>query len=193
MAQQQTRPVVLARIPCLLDGNSGNPGGSENLKGIGRLVSGGRFVSQAFSFKLLAGVTLFLLVGAVMPAILNKKPASSESTQPDAAVAATSPALSSDVPAVLEPAARRPVVMVSATSQGVAPPVAVTPPLDETSKPQAAPTAELATSSTWPSVAPPGNQPLETNGPKSPSEADPAKAIRSAEYQATVPTDRKMN
>jgi len=76
MSRQQTELIVLARIPDLgtqyqNHEGSGGPNGRWKLPG-------GRWVSQTLSFKLLAGLTLCLLLAAVLPYVLSRSPAPTE-------------------------------------------------------------------------------------------------------------------
>ena len=72
MDQQETKPMVLARIPDLNAAGHKRPGG-------GSPPSNGRVIGQAFSFKLLA-VAVVLLVGmAIVPFTWNR---SSQSPDP---------------------------------------------------------------------------------------------------------------
>jgi hypothetical protein len=73
---QEQDLIVLARIPDL--GNhhqqhhhDGNSDGTDAR----RKLSGSRWISQTLSFKLLAGLTLCLLVAAVLPYVLSQSPA----------------------------------------------------------------------------------------------------------------------
>jgi hypothetical protein len=128
MDRQQTRLVVLARIPCLNDGECGGSKISPAIKGRGALASSCRLISQTISCKLLAGITLFLLLAAILPHVTIKKSSPSKMTNESvAAQGSESPsktALNSSQ-AVVQSAARPPVVMVAATPARSAPPVAV--------------------------------------------------------------------
>jgi hypothetical protein len=184
MDRQQTRLQVLARIPCLSSSASSDNKVAQEKKCLGLLASSGRIIGQKISFKLLAGISLFLLVGAVLPAILPRKASlSSEST-------ASCSSVKSSVaePAVIQPVARRPVVMVSATSERLPPPVVLSPPPETSVKPS----AELSTWSSWPSPNHSSIQQSEAGVKNSPVESDPTK-VRSAEYQADVRAGRGQN
>jgi hypothetical protein len=77
MDTQERGLVVLARIPDL---RAENPHGDDSgapASGRGRLSSG-RWMSPSLSYRLLAGLTLCLLVGAVVPYVFSHSPAQSE-------------------------------------------------------------------------------------------------------------------
>jgi hypothetical protein len=136
MNHQRTGVPILARFPDVHDDTKRNTGAIP--RGRGLLESSGRWISQAMSVKLLAGMTLFLLVGAVLPFCIGRNADSKDST-------AAIPLSSGDAVSTGQPAqtqtpveaipttsqqvaggvARRPAVLVSATAEQLPPPVAI--------------------------------------------------------------------
>jgi hypothetical protein len=85
MSQQEIRLTVLARIPDLNgSGHVDRAGGSCELG----LPRAGRLLGQAVSCKLLAGITLFLLVGAAIPFSISKSGTSATATPPSSSPSA---------------------------------------------------------------------------------------------------------
>ena len=78
MEIQAREPMVLARIPDVGADRRNHDGGSDAAIGRGRLSSG-RWIGQLLSFRLLAGVTMCLLVAAVLPYVFRQSPAATES------------------------------------------------------------------------------------------------------------------
>jgi hypothetical protein len=73
MIQPRTGLPVLARFPDVGDETKPKPMGDGEAQRWDFLGSSGRWIGQAMSVKLLAGITLFLLVGAVLPIFLSQK------------------------------------------------------------------------------------------------------------------------
>jgi hypothetical protein len=130
MVQQATAVAVLARFPDVNDHphheQRAEEGGHWNLLG-----SSGRWIGQAMSIKLLAGITLFLLVGAVLPFCLGTKSPTTNPSAGDSALStwqpqqAGSPTGTSSTSTETAGAAiaRLPAARVSATSDQFPPPV----------------------------------------------------------------------
>jgi hypothetical protein len=120
MNQQEVRLTVLARIPDL---NGSGHVANKEAKCTAGLVASGRLLGQAMSCKLLAGITLFLLVAAAIPLSIRSKNASDEAPLPTNSVAADQPAppvVPNGVTPVANPLALqpvRPVVVVSAVPE----------------------------------------------------------------------------
>ena len=145
MNRQKTGQTVLARFP---DVNGETEVQASEPKRQGLLESSGRWISQAMSIKLLAGMTLFLLVGAVLPFCLTQKsPPAGPSTagdtlstwQPEREAAPTQAGSGSGEMSGAT-IARRPIVRVSATSDQLPPPVTLPAPAIARREPSAAPT-----------------------------------------------------
>ena len=130
MTQQARAVAVLARFPDIGEHTKPQPRAGGEAQGWSLLGPSGRWIGQAMSIKLLAGITLVLLVGAILPLCLNQK-------SPTAGPLAGGDALSSRQPGQAEsptangPAQTRavattgaypPVVRVSATSDQLPPP-----------------------------------------------------------------------
>lgn len=161
MNHQESRLAVLARFPDLSESHSSV--GDKKPAGGGMLVSTGRAISQAVSFKLLAGIMLFLVVGAVLPFFVSKdSPVTGElssselptmdSAKPaselaDAAVAQSTP--------LAQPTMRRPVVVVAATAEPSSAPAVVPSRYDVESEPKSDSAAASPLMSSWmPPAAP---------------------------------------
>jgi hypothetical protein len=157
MNQQEVRLTVLARIPDL---NSSSHVANEDAKSTSGLLASGRLLGQAMSCKLLAGMTLFLLVGAAIPFSIKSKNASDDFSLPSNSVAAGQPA-PPVVPNELTPVANlsplqpaRPVVVVSAVPEKTAVPAKI--PMSLAVKNESQPSASNAAAlmSSWsPDVA----------------------------------------
>jgi hypothetical protein len=194
MEQRENKIPVLARFPDL-DENLHNVG-VDQPKGLALLASSSRMIGQAMSFKLLAGLTLFLPIAAVLPFCMSKGSAPLTTPRAAESVAAAksksakkdaAPATNESVAAV----ASRPPVRVAAAKEPTAPPVALPPSLEAKPEPKAAPVAEtpVATSSPWPGAASPAGQP---NGGAYPSQVGPTPpmTVRPPEYQADARAGR---
>jgi hypothetical protein len=175
MDQQATTPIVLARIPDL------RAVGPETVDG-GRLLSTGRLINQALSFKLLTGAVLLLIAMAVVPFLVKRSGAPADSPvvadplatwQSTSSVAPTGPA-----PTVLSVGTT---VVSSPASDSVVPiPGELPPPVVAGSRPAPA-SAETPLMSTWPNPAHPTSV-SETSPDNSPARVNQAMAIRPTEY-----------
>jgi hypothetical protein len=204
---------VLARFPDVNDGPKSQPQ-AEEAKGWDLLGSNGRWIGQAMSVKLLAGMTLFLLVGAVLPFCLGHKPPAGDPSTAGDTLSASSPAqaqapvdgASSQTERISSTVAPRPAVLVSATSDQVSAPAKLPPAPVARREPSAAPTvAESLLSprpttagnrappaappvvgmSNWSSPPDAGAQPGRPGTEASASNANnPGPAARSPEYEA---------
>ena len=74
---QERDVIVLARIPDLGTHRRHHDGSGDGTSGRWRLSSG-RWMSQVLSFRLLAGLTLCLLLAAVLPYVFNQSPTPTE-------------------------------------------------------------------------------------------------------------------
>jgi hypothetical protein len=151
------------------------------------LASAGRLMGRATSFRLLAGIMLFLLAAAVLPSVLNKKspPGDAPATCDTAAehrFGTSAGAAGAPTTMAVETAARRPAVMVSALSQPAAPPVVLPPPPDTPAKSSAGQTAELPAMSPWGGAD--HRCPQQAEAKTSPPDADPSQTARPVEYKA---------
>jgi hypothetical protein len=179
MDSQKTGLAVLARIPDLNDGEHHTE--AEQPRGLRLLASSGRLIGQAASIKLLAGMTLFLLVGAVLPFCISKtcppekSPPAMESLatwepQSAKALAEVGGAKSETAPTNV---ASGPAARIPAAAERLSAPLAVPPTAEANSKPQAVPSVaeSLMSSTPWPT---PAHAETDTNRP----------AVRSTEYEA---------
>jgi hypothetical protein len=175
MTEQKMAVPVLARFPDVNDGLSDGPG--HETKGFGLLASSGRLIGQAVSIKLLAGTTLFLIVGAILPFCMSgKTPATDPATGHDSLVA-TTPKSAKTAPASDEAVAlvaSRPAVLV-VPSKDPSPAPAMLPPTIAIKTPSNPATEPLQTSSQWQPPKGPGTNPL-------PNVDQPP--VRQAEYEA---------
>jgi hypothetical protein len=208
MDRRKTGLMVLARFPDL---NEADPhAGDDKAKGLGLLASGSRLFGQAASIKLLAGMTLFLLVGAVLPFCIgigknpppanlsaaNSLPAGDslstwqprgdaaalEPTTVAPAAAAPTTVASAEPDTVALTVARRPVAPASATAEQSPTPAAVGPTTENKREPQTASTVADAGMSSWQPPAE-ANQQLGANGVN--ASADPSRPMaRSTERVA---------
>jgi len=193
MGQQKVRLTVLARIPDL---NSPGHVANDEAKCVSELLASGRLLGQAISCKLLAGMTLFLLVGATIPFSISSKHASDDSSLSSNPVAVDRPA-SSVVPngatpivnvSPLQPA--RPVVVVSAVPEKAALPAKI--PMSLAVKDESQPSASGGTAlmSSWsPDVA---NAKPEAKAEKSTANIVPS-SVRTVEYQTDVRSGNGVN
>ncbi len=122
MNQQRTGLALLARFPDVSE-DAKPRSRAEETKCCSLLGSSGRWIGQAMSVKLLAGMTLFLIVGAILPFCLNQKSSPMAPPAGDNALSTWQPKQAespTDASVQIETAgatvARRPVVQVSATS-----------------------------------------------------------------------------
>lgn len=176
MDQQATTPIVLARIPDL------RAVGPETVDGE-RLLSTGRLINQALSFKLLAGAVLLLMVMAVVPFLVKK--AGTSADPPVVADPATTWQLASSP----MPTSSAPPSAASVSMAAVSPPASdsVVPIPGELPQPAVAgrkPTpasTEAPLMSTWPNPAHPTSV-SETTPENSPARVNQAMAIRPTEY-----------
>lgn len=174
MDQRKSGIPLLASFPDLSEH------GADHKEDAGLLKSSGRLFSQAMSAKLLAGITLFLLVGAVLPFCL--KSASREMPLGDSLVASQpktskTTARTDDSP-ILAPT-RRPAVRVAAAKER-------TPaPLRPMSEPKAAPPMM----SSWPNPAPANLQPEADGHEATPASFERPVPARPTEYQADTRAD----
>jgi len=155
MDQQETKLAVLARFPDLSEDNT--PTGSGKSIGGGMLASTGRLINQVVSFKLLAGIMMFLLVGAVLPfSIGRNRPATDDLSSKDSQ--ATCPAesaseLADAAPAqsapIVQPAVRRPVVLVPVTAEPSSAPAIVPSQFEVEGAAKRGPAAESPLMSSW--------------------------------------------
>jgi len=190
MNQQRSGLAVLARFPDL---NGGKPHArADEAKGWRLLVSSGRLVGQATSIKLLAGVTLFLLVGAVLPLCIGKgsppvnpPPAGDAlSTWHPRGAETSAPSVPGKSETAALTVASRPAVRVSATAEPSSAPATLPPTAEPKREPPAVPTvAESLMMSNWPGPARANPQPARAGGEASPADANRPGA-RSTEYQA---------
>ena len=194
MDQRRTGLAVLARFPDLNDGKP--QAGVGEAKGWKLLASGGRLISQGMSIKLLAGMTLFLLVGAILPFCIGKdsQPVSSApaNLSPAGDALSTWHPRGADTPVEAVPVqrdtvatavARRPAVRVAAIPEPSPPPVTLPQAVEPKYESQAAPRVADAGMSDWPGPARANQQP--TNGGLVASQAGVNRpAARSTEYEA---------
>jgi len=190
MNHQKTGLAVLARFPDVHDGEKPQAGANE-AKGWGLLASSGRWISQALSIKLLAGMTLFLLVGAVLPFCIGKNSPPAEPSpagdsvstwhpKPAGASAKAAPAQTETVAMTV---ARRP-VRISATAEHSPAPAALPPTAETPREPPAASTVAEAMMSNWSPPASADPQPTMPGAETSSADANRPAAVRSTEYQA---------
>ncbi len=147
MNRQKTGLTVLARFPDVND-ETESPTQASETKERGLLESSGRWIGQAMSIKLLAGMTLFLLVGAVLPFCLGQKSPPPGASAASDTISAWQPKReqtpTQSVPDGSEMGgvtiARRPIVRVSATSDQLPPPATLPAPAVARREPPAAPT-----------------------------------------------------
>jgi hypothetical protein len=135
MSQQAKAVAVLARFPDVADHTKPQPRADGETQGWNLLGPSGRWIGQAMSIKLLAGITLFLLVGAILPfCLVQKSPTPNPSAwgdtlsswQPKQAGSPTENG-SAQNGAVATTGAYPPVVRVSATSDQLPPPAMLPP------------------------------------------------------------------
>jgi hypothetical protein len=144
MNHQRKGVAVLARFPDL--SNAEPSAKVDEPKSCGLLASSGRLISQALSIKLLAGVTLFLLVGAVLPIWLSTKDAPPVSLPPAADTLSAWPPKQAAPAPETAPAQSDTVAM----SVGRQPAVRVAPAAEQQSAPVAIPVAAEAKRDTPP-------------------------------------------
>ncbi len=166
MHHQETKLAVLARFPDLSATSS--PAGDEKPLAGGILVSTGRMIGQAVSFKLLAGIMLFLVVGAVLPFFVGKdRPAAGELSSSDSeTIDSTKPAseladaaTAQGMPLV-QPTMRRPVVVVPIAAEPSSAPAIVPSRFEVESEAKSASAAESPQmSSSW--MPPAATAPLD--------------------------------
>lgn len=214
MNRPRTGPAVLARFPDVSDLPQ-SPSQAEEGPGRSLWGSNGRWIDQAMSIKLLACVTVLLLVGAVLPFCLGPKSPTGDPTtaadalsswQPKPGQSATTNA-SVQTGAVAESGGSYSVAQVSATSDQppplAAPPLAVAaqreppppptvagslmpPQVPREARPAIPPqTVATTSSSLW---APPADagQPPQRPGESPTANANQAAAARSPEYEANA-------
>ena len=194
MNQQGPGSRVLASFPDLNESPS-NARGNEK-RGLGLLASSGRLIGQATSIKLLAGMVLFLMVGAVLPFCIGKNCEPADATPASDSVATwhsespeTSPGiLPETAPAqsatIVQTASRRPPVRISATTEPSSAPAMIPPLAASQSAPQARPTLEQPLSSKWPNPALVNVQPTEAGTDTKQVGANRPMAIGPSERQA---------
>jgi hypothetical protein len=122
MDQLKTGIPVLASFP-ELDKGTASPKSDPPVLGL--LASSGRLINQAASAKLLAGITLFLLVGAVLPWCIGKGSSSADVTASKAKATASPQLVKDAAEAQKAAAAVQSAVRVAAktgTSPGPVPP-----------------------------------------------------------------------
>jgi hypothetical protein len=159
MNQQRTEIAVLARFPDLSTDRQPQPRANEN-NSWNLLGSSGRWIGQAMSIKLLAGMTLLLLVGAVLPLCLSQKSKTADVSTADSALSTWQPKLPespaeatsarTEAPGVM--VARRPAVVVSPTSDQFPPPAKLPSEVAAPSQPSATPSVAESIMSPRPSV-----------------------------------------
>jgi hypothetical protein len=182
MNHQRKGVAVLARFPDL--SNVETPAKADEPKSCGLLASGGRLISQALSIKLLAGITLFLLVGAVLPVYLSTKDAPAGNPPPAADTLSAWPA-KQIAPSPETAPAQTDTVAMSVARQ---PAVRVAPAAEQQSAPVAIPVAAEAKRDTPPVQSVAGammsnwEPPVDPNQP--PANPGVAPADRPTEYRA---------
>jgi hypothetical protein len=193
MNQRRTGLAVLARFPDLNDGKP--QAGAGEAKGWGLLASSGRLISQGMSIKLLAGMTLFLLVGAILPFLGKDSPSANSppaNSSPAGDALLTWHPRGADTPAEAAPVqretvattvARRPAVRVSAIAGQSPPPATLPQAVEPKHEPQAAPRVADAGMSDWPGPARADQQPANAGLVASQANAN-RPAARSTEYEA---------
>ncbi len=164
MNSQGSRLTLLARFPDLNKDASPSRGGESD----GASSSAGRWIGQSASFKLLAGVMLFLMVGAVLPfAIGRGRATSGESpstglhrTDEASPLAELAERSSHRAAPAIQSATRRPVVLVPVAAEPTPAP-AVVPSrfeaLDESKAERPADPPPMMSS--WPNPAPSAAEP----------------------------------
>lgn len=187
MNQQEVRLTVLARIPDL-----NSSGHANESKGTAGLLASGRILGQAMSCKLLAGLTLFLLVGAAIPFSIKHKNASNETPAPSNSVAVSQP-MPTIAPNGVTPIAT---VANTAPAQPVRPVVVVSAVPEKTATPAKIPMAVAVKNEPQPTTN--STEPLMSNwSPEIASASPEAKAanaavngisspVRQVEYQTNV-------
>jgi hypothetical protein len=203
MNPQRTGLAVLARFPDVNDNPKPQPEADE-AKGWDLLGSSGRWIGQAMSVKLLAGMTLFLLVGAVLPFCLGHNPPAEPSAGDT--LSASSPAqaqapmdgTSSQTERISSTVTPKPAVLVSATSDQVSAPAKLPPAPVARHEPSAAPTVAESLMSPRPATeakrAPPAAPPIAAGMANSSSWSAPpdagaqpgGPAARPPEYEANA-------
>jgi hypothetical protein len=178
MNQQEIRLTVLARIPDL---NNSNEGARKKEKSSKVFLASGRLLGQATSCKLLAGLTLFMLVGAAIPFSVNKKPVCDNAGQAADAVASNQSPVASvpsnTVPPMVTPPERS-AVLVPAVPERTVSPAVVPVSLMVRNDPSVNPDAATPLVSKWP----PDDPGVASPNPAAGSGASPA--MRPVEYQA---------
>lgn len=178
MDEFNTNIPVLARFPELDKGTSGP---KANPAPLGLLASSGRLINQAASAKLLAGITLFLLVGAVLPWCIGKScpPADSSASSAKATV---NPKLARDAAEAQKAiVAAQPAVRLAANTGTSPAPVPPTPEVKR--KPQESLAAQpplMKSPFNAPAQLPPANY----TGPAAASGGNQPAPVRPAQYEA---------
>jgi hypothetical protein len=159
MVQQATAVAVLARFPDVNDGAERQRQADES-KYRDLLGSSGRWIGQAMSVKLLAGITLFLLVGAVLPFCLSTKSPTTSSPVGGDALSTSQPkqaesptvAASTQTDTGGAAVAHLPAARVSATSDQFPPPATLPSAVAAQRPPSAAPSVAESLMSTRPTA-----------------------------------------
>lgn len=174
MNQQKTRLTVLARFPDLNEGQYQTEVCRESKGFSGILAASGRLIGQAVAAKLLAGMAMFLLVGAVLPCCISKNPSPSDSPVASAVVSAATTILKTE-PAL--PAAPRPAVRVVAATVAASAPAKLPP--ASAKKP-----VETGLMSTWTPPADTAAQPTAVSGELTQPAAVPPPGYRQADTRS---------
>jgi len=182
MNEQEINLVVLARIPDL--------NGSVRAAKVVEKCDSGRLLGQAISCKLLAGMMLFLLVGAAIPFSIRDKKVAESPKSPSDVLAVNRPAMPaapSIAPKVADvlPAPVRPVVVIPAVPERAAAPTKIPMPLTAKPEPPVAASSETALMSNWSPPKSVGVDPGKTS--ETPVVNVPPPPVRPVEYQANVP------
>jgi hypothetical protein len=183
---------VLARFPDLNDGKL--QAGADKAKGWGLLASSRRLIGQAMSFKLLAGMALFLLIGAILPWIgrdtrpVNSPPVGdATATWHPRGSEASAEAAPAKCETVAMTVAQRLPVRICAAAELLPAPAMLPPTAEIKREPQAAPTVAESLMSNWTPPARVDLQPARPGVEALTEGVNPPVAARSTEYQAVRP------
>ncbi len=184
MDRMETNWTVLARIPDMNTLGTGHR--TEEEGGTSSSMLSGRILNQSLSFKLLSGLTLFLIVASVLPFFSGRKEAGSDSASAVDPLSQWQAGASAapDEARIARVPAPRPMTLVSATPEQASAPEII--PLEGKIKNEPRPTVETPLMSSWPNPSQ-SSDPRNYAGSETPRvDVNRPMAVRPTEYQADV-------